>query len=218
MERKVLCGLWWLWSAEKFWNGSQWDRRGRGGGGRRKSRKTASHHPRLRFGDVVGQFDQDRIRNFVSTSVKKMERRSEVQCKSHLKTLCSKWSWDLQWKSLPLVVLSVSSHFPLYFLHPFPSCLTLCLFTTNSPLRDNQQNPQNSEVFFMSPWVTALFLRAEKNVYSSLVQSLPFVNEETEAQRGGVTAQRGKDHIASQWYNYDRPMSLAYSLSLCLLY
>lgn len=151
-------------------------------------------------GTLVDQFDQNRIRYFVNKCMKKKERRSEVQSGTTWGSYLASSHADTQWKSLPLII---SIFFSFLFFISFRSSLTLCIFSIiNRTPGDNHQNLQHSKAFFHEPvshspcWIPEW---AERNVGSSLVQPFQFVNEETEAWRGEVTAQRDKDHIASQW-------------------
>lgn len=73
-------------------------------------------------GTLVDQFDQDRIRYFVSKGVKKMERRSEVQSGTTWGSYLASSHADTQWKSLLLVIsiffsflFSLLPLFPLFF-------------------------------------------------------------------------------------------------------
>lgn len=157
----MLCGLQCLWSTEKFWDGPQCHRRGRGKWVR-KYRKTASHHPKLSSWDLSGPTwsRQNQILHGHRYEGKGIGKRSEVQCRIHLKAL-SHWGLSLLWSP------RFSPLFHVYLLHSLSSSLILCILTIHSAPKNSQESPPDS-VFKEASIPPSLCLKAEENAGNSL--------------------------------------------------
>lgn len=140
-SRKMCCVDYSAFGAQRFWDGPQCYRRGRGKWVR-KYRIIASHLLRLSFWDPSGPTcsRQNQILHAHRHEGKGIGKRSEVQCRSHSKAL-PHWGLSLLWSP------RFSPLFHFYLLHSLSSSLILCILTIHSAPKNNQESPQDPEVF-----------------------------------------------------------------------